>query len=76
MNEKHLKRISKNLSYVLRHRPDTIGLELSDGGWVGVDDLLAALELPSAATGLCDRRSRENNAVPVRARNGSGGRVV
>ncbi|MFN3244557.1 MAG: RNA 2'-phosphotransferase [Planctomycetota bacterium] len=35
-------RISKFLSYVLRHRPDTVGIELDEGGWVDVDVLLAA----------------------------------
>jgi putative RNA 2'-phosphotransferase len=44
MNEKQRKRVSKNLSYVLRHRPDTVGLELQEGGWVAVDDLLAAFD--------------------------------
>lgn len=36
-------RVSKRLSFVLRHRPDSVGLTLDDGGWVAVDDLLAAL---------------------------------
>ena len=36
-------RVSKRLSFVLRHRPDSIGLTLDDAGWVGVDELLAAL---------------------------------
>ena len=35
---------SKLLSYVLRHRPDSIGLVLDDAGWAGVDDLLARLQ--------------------------------
>lgn len=34
---------SKQLSYVLRHRPDSIGIELDAQGWVAVDALLAAL---------------------------------
>ena len=34
-------RISKFLSYVLRHRPDGIGLVLNMEGWVEVDDLIA-----------------------------------
>jgi putative RNA 2'-phosphotransferase len=38
-----LVRTSKRLSYVLRHRPDSIGLTLGAGGWVGVDELLRAL---------------------------------
>jgi putative RNA 2'-phosphotransferase len=43
MNEKHMVRISKRLSRHLRHAPEEIGLVLGDGGWVRVDDLLAAL---------------------------------
>jgi putative RNA 2'-phosphotransferase len=41
-------RAGKRLSYVLRHRPDSVGLVLDDAGWVDVDALLAAL----AAHGL------------------------
>lgn len=37
------KEISKRLSYVLRHRPDSIGITLDAAGWVAVDALLAAL---------------------------------
>ena len=44
MNKDQLKKISKGMSYVLRHRPDTIGIELQEGGWIGVDELLAAFE--------------------------------
>lgn len=36
-------RVSKRLSYVLRHHPDSIGIELDAAGWVDVDTLLAAL---------------------------------
>ncbi|MEM8681119.1 MAG: RNA 2'-phosphotransferase [Planctomycetota bacterium] len=43
MNPQKLKRISKRLSYVLRHRPDSVQLTLGDAGWVDVDELLAAL---------------------------------
>jgi putative RNA 2'-phosphotransferase len=35
-------RVSKYLSAHLRHRPERIGLTLDRGGWVAVDDLLAA----------------------------------
>jgi putative RNA 2'-phosphotransferase len=35
--------MSKRLSFVLRHRPDSIGVSLDDAGWVAVDELLAAL---------------------------------
>ena len=33
--------LSKFLSYVLRHRPDSIGMMLDSQGWVLVDDLIA-----------------------------------
>jgi putative RNA 2'-phosphotransferase len=36
-------RLSKRLSYVLRHAPGRVGLTLDDAGWVDVDDLLTAL---------------------------------
>src|SRR6201993_1922440 len=33
--------LSKFLSFVLRHRPDSIGISLDSQGWVLVDDLIA-----------------------------------
>lgn len=36
--------LSKTLSYVLRHKPEELGLELDAQGWVSVADLLAALQ--------------------------------
>ncbi len=39
-----LIRISKYLAKYLRHAPQEIGLTLQPGGWVPVDDLLAAAE--------------------------------
>ena len=41
-------RVSKRLSYVLRHQPGSIGIALDDAGWTDVQELLAAL----AAHGL------------------------
>lgn len=35
-----LVRISKFLSLVLRHKPDTIGLHLDENGWASVDELI------------------------------------
>jgi len=35
---------SKFLSYVLRHRPDSIGITLDQNGWVDIDELLAAAQ--------------------------------
>ena len=42
MNDRRSLRVSKFLSYHLRHRPDELGLELGPGGWVDVEALLAA----------------------------------
>jgi putative RNA 2'-phosphotransferase len=43
---------SRLLSYVLRHKPESIGLALDAQGWVAVDALLEALERAGYA---CDR---------------------
>lgn len=43
MNKKQTTRISKFLSLVLRHQPETIGLRLDDGGWADVGELLEAM---------------------------------
>lgn len=40
MNKKQTTRFSKFLSLVLRHKPDTIGIELDQAGWVDVKTLL------------------------------------
>ncbi|MEZ6190579.1 MAG: RNA 2'-phosphotransferase [Phycisphaerales bacterium] len=42
MNANELKEVSKSMSYVLRHRPDSIGIELGPNGWITVDELLQA----------------------------------
>lgn len=42
MDEGRLIRVSKYLSKHLRHQPERLGLTLEPGGWVGVDQLLAA----------------------------------
>jgi putative RNA 2'-phosphotransferase len=42
MNNSRLVKISKYLSKHLRHEPQRIGLKLAPGGWVSVDELLAA----------------------------------
>jgi len=35
-----IRKISKYLSFILRHQPDSIGLELSDEGWANIDELI------------------------------------
>jgi putative RNA 2'-phosphotransferase len=42
MNDSRLVKISKYLSKHLRHSPERIGLKLTEGGWVVVEELLAA----------------------------------
>jgi putative RNA 2'-phosphotransferase len=42
MNDRERIRLSKFLSRHLRHAPQDIGLTLQEGGWVGVEELLAA----------------------------------
>ena len=40
INETENKKISKFLSFVLRHKPESIGLKLDDNGWADTSDLL------------------------------------
>lgn len=40
--ERRLIKLSKFLSYILRHHPEDIGLQPDDTGWVAVDDLITA----------------------------------
>ncbi len=39
-------KISKYLSYLLRHKPDAIGLNMDKNGWVLVDELIKKSEMP------------------------------
>lgn len=43
MTEKQTIKKSKFLSLVLRHEPERVGLKLGEAGWVGVDELLQAI---------------------------------
>jgi len=40
MSSKDLTHVSKFLSYVLRHHPESIGLDISDSGWVETEKLI------------------------------------
>jgi putative RNA 2'-phosphotransferase len=44
MDNSRLVKISKYLSKHLRHQPEQIGIKLATGGWVVVDELLAACQ--------------------------------
>ncbi len=41
-----LSEISKFLSYVLRHKPDAISIELDAEGWANIDELIARADIP------------------------------
>jgi len=43
MKNKEKVSTSKFLSLILRHEPERVGLKLGDAGWVGVDELLKAV---------------------------------
>ncbi len=38
-----LKNISKYMSLILRHKPETIGISLDEHGWARVDELIAGI---------------------------------
>lgn len=42
LSHTRLVKISKYLSYHLRHHPEKLGLTLETGGWVSVQELLLA----------------------------------
>lgn len=37
---KRLTKISKYLSFILKHHPDAIGMQLDPEGWLNVDELI------------------------------------
>ncbi len=43
ISEKENTRLSKLLSYILRHNPGKIGIELDKNGWINVDELISKL---------------------------------
>jgi len=46
LNPKQQKELSKHLSYVLRHKPDAIGIELDCHGWTLIDELIEKSSKP------------------------------
>lgn len=56
-------RLSRLLSYVLRHRPDAIGATLTPDGWIAIDELIArsaAAGTPFARDELLDVVARDD----------------
>jgi putative RNA 2'-phosphotransferase len=37
---KRLTKISKYLSFILRHNPESIGMQLDSEGWLNIDELI------------------------------------
>jgi putative RNA 2'-phosphotransferase len=48
VDQRSIVRLSKRMSLALRHTPDRFDLLLETGGWVPVDDFLAALRISRA----------------------------
>ncbi len=45
MTEQHKRKISKFLSLILRHKPETIGLMLDKNGWALVSEILSKTQI-------------------------------
>ncbi|WP_246625316.1 RNA 2'-phosphotransferase [Edaphocola aurantiacus] len=43
-DDKAVKRLSKYLSYILRHHPEQLGIQLDDQGWTSVTTLLEQMQ--------------------------------
>lgn len=45
-------KLSKTISYALRHRPEEFGLKLDSEGWVNISDLISSLKSHSPSTSV------------------------
>ena len=52
--EKELTRVSKYLSFILRHKPDEIGLNLDRNGWGSIEDLIVKTTDPTLTRDLLE----------------------
>ena len=43
--DKSNKEVSKFLSYILRHKPDAIGLELDPEGWASIEEIISKADI-------------------------------
>ena len=39
-----INEVSKYISLILRHKPETIGISLDEHGWANVDELIAGIQ--------------------------------
>lgn len=44
-----MSRLSKRLSYILRHKPETVGFIPGKGDWVDIDELCTAMTQPGSS---------------------------
>ena len=79
MDNKNTTKISKYLSYILRHQPQSIGLTLDKNGWANIDELITkttdfSLRLSTiqyvVETNDKQRFSLNENATKIRANQG------
>jgi putative RNA 2'-phosphotransferase len=75
------RQLSKFISYILRHKPDSIGLTLDSQGWASIDELIDKSNASGAAFGRVDllkmvdgndkkRFSISNDGLRIRAAQG------
>jgi putative RNA 2'-phosphotransferase len=57
MTDKETIRTSKFLSLILRHEPERVGLKLGEAGWIGVEELLQAVNRHGVALTLDQLKS-------------------
>lgn len=61
MNKNNIKKISKFLSLILRHKPETINLKLDENGWADVDELIAKSKNIKLTKELINEVVRDND---------------
>ena len=49
-----MQHISKFLSLILRHKPETVGIKLDSAGWANVDELLEGMHKQGKRVTLAD----------------------
>ena len=57
MTGKRIRQISRLLSYVLRHRPEHVGVSLDGGGWTSIEELLQRLNACGHAVSIGELRA-------------------
>ena len=54
------KEISKHLSYVLRHRPDSIGIQLDSQGWTDIELLMEKMKISQSELEFVVKNNSKN----------------